>query len=177
MAGAVSVADGNEPSLTERLAAYWSKARVEDLPAPVVAMCKRLLLDMLLVGMRGATSEEAQATLKGVRASIGNAGGESRLWGMQDKLPPAAAALVNGTAGHALEFDDFGGCGHSGAVVIPAVCAIADAAGIRPARAGRSALPRVPLPCSALMRSASCGRSVSPARMRRVPGRSCTTAP
>jgi 2-methylcitrate dehydratase PrpD len=129
MAGRVSAGAESGPSLTERLADYWAGARVEDLPAPVVAMCKRVLLDMLLVGMRGATSEEALATLKGVRASIGNAGGESRLWGMKDKLPPAAAALVNGTAGHALEFDDFGGCGHSGAVVIPAVCAIADEIG------------------------------------------------
>ena len=47
------------------------------------------------------------------------------LWGRADTLPPAAAALVNGTAAHALELDDFGGCGHSGAVVIPAVCALA----------------------------------------------------
>ena len=36
----------------------------------------------------------------------------------------AAAALVNGTASHALELDDFGGCGHSGAVVVPAICAL-----------------------------------------------------
>ena len=129
MAGAVSATAESGPSLTERLADYWSGARVEDLPAPVVAMCKRVLLDMLLVGMRGADSDDARATLKGVRASIGNAGGEARLWGTKEKLPPAAAALVNGTAGHALEFDDFGGCGHSGAVVIPAVCAIADATG------------------------------------------------
>ena len=35
------------------------------------------------------------------------------------------AAMVNGTSAHALELDDFGGCGHSGAVVIPAVCALA----------------------------------------------------
>jgi 2-methylcitrate dehydratase PrpD len=32
---------------------------------------------------------------------------------------------VNGTAAHALELDDFGGCGHSGAVVIPVLCALA----------------------------------------------------
>jgi 2-methylcitrate dehydratase PrpD len=55
----------------------------------------------------------------------GAGAGESVLWGRTERLPPAAAALVNGTAAHALELDDFGGCGHSGAVVIPAVCALA----------------------------------------------------
>ena len=51
------------------------------------------------------------------------------MWGTDRRLPPAAAALVNGTAAHAYEFDDYGGCGHSGAVVVPAVCAVADRVG------------------------------------------------
>ena len=46
------------------------------------------------------------------------------------------AALVNGTAAHALELDDFGGCGHSGAVVVPVVCALAARGGV----SGREAI-------------------------------------
>src|ERR1019366_512959 len=42
---------------------------------------------------------------------------------------PGIAARINGTSSHALELDDFGGCGHSGACVVPAVCALADAVG------------------------------------------------
>jgi len=38
--------------------------------------------------------------------------------------------MVNGTAAHALELDDFGGCGHSGAVIVPVVCALAARGGI-----------------------------------------------
>ena len=44
----------SQPSLTERLAGYWSGARYEDLPQPVVAMAKSVLLDTLAVGVRGA---------------------------------------------------------------------------------------------------------------------------
>jgi 2-methylcitrate dehydratase PrpD len=127
VAGELTTGEG--ASLSERLAAYWSRARVEDLPAPVVAMAKRLLLDTLVVGARGGDSEEAGAALRAVRQATGAGRGEAVLWGTPDALPPGPAALVNGTACHALEFDDFGGCGHSGAVVIPAVCAIADASG------------------------------------------------
>ncbi len=116
----------SQPSLTERLAGYWSGARYEDLPQPVVAMAKSVLLDTLAVGVRGAESEAAAATRKGISSALECSSGSASLWGTQLSLPPSAAALVNGTASHAYEFDDFGGCGHSGAVVVPAVCAMAE---------------------------------------------------
>ena len=116
----------NRQSLTEQLARYWSGAHYEDLPQPVVAMAKSVLLDTLSVGVRGAESEAAVATRKGIMSALECSSGSASLWGTRSSLPPSAAALVNGTASHAYEFDDFGGCGHSGAVVVPAVCAMAD---------------------------------------------------
>lgn len=120
----------NTPSLTRRFAGYWSEASYDDLPPDVVATCKRLLLDTLLVGARGADSDDAQATARGAFAACGETEGPSTLWdGSGRGAAPAVAAMINGTAAHALEFDDFGGCGHSSAVVVPAVCAIAEAVG------------------------------------------------
>ncbi len=116
----------DQQSLTEQLARYWSGARYEDLPAPVVAMAKSVLLDTLSVGVRGAESEVAVATRKGITSALECSSGSASLWGTNLSLPPSAAALVNGTASHAYEFDDYGGCGHSGAVVVPAVCAMAE---------------------------------------------------
>jgi 2-methylcitrate dehydratase PrpD len=116
----------DQQSLTEQLARYWSSARYEDLPAPVVAMAKSVLLDTLSVGVRGAESEVAVATRKGITSALECSSGSASLWGTNLSLPPSAAALVNGTASHAYEFDDYGGCGHSGAVVVPAVCAMAE---------------------------------------------------
>src|SRR5438270_5712183 len=115
-----------QPSLTEQLAGYWSTARYEDLPPPVVEMAKSVLLDTLAVAVRGAESDVAVATRNGAAIALEAESGSASLWGTNLSLPPSAAALVNGTASHAYEFDDYGGCGHSGAVVVPAVCAMAE---------------------------------------------------
>lgn len=125
---AIELTAESQQSLTERLAGYWSGARYEDLPQPVVAMAKSVLLDTLSVGVRGAESEAAVVTRKGITDALECGGGSASIWGTGLSLPPSAAALVNGTAAHSYEFDDYGGCGHSGAVVVPAVCAIAERA-------------------------------------------------
>ncbi len=111
-------------SLTEQLAGYWSAARFEDLPGAVVHAARRFLLDTLAAGVAGGRTAVVESVARAMHAG-GSGTGDAVLWGRGDTLPPAAAALVNGTAAHALELDDFGGCGHSGAVVVPAVCALA----------------------------------------------------
>lgn len=116
-------------SLTETLAHYWAGVRYHDLPDEVIQAAKRALLDTLAAGVAGA-STGVVATVKEAASFVLDAGGGSSiLWGDPLRLPAPQAALVNGTAAHALELDDFGGCGHSGAVVVPAVCAIADRVG------------------------------------------------
>lgn len=116
---------GTSRSLSEQLAAYWAAARFDDLPPAVVSHAKRFLLDTLAAGVAGCQTEVVQAVIAAMHAE-GQTGGAAALWGRADTLPPGAAALVNGTASHALELDDFGGCGHSGAVTVPAVCALAE---------------------------------------------------
>jgi 2-methylcitrate dehydratase PrpD len=123
-------------SLTEQLAQYWASARYEDLPAETVRLAKRFLLDTLAAGIAGAGTDVAGVALRAMKGSLEGAAGSSVIWAREDTLPPTQAALVNGTASHALELDDFGGCGHSGAVVIPAVCALA----ARANASGRDAL-------------------------------------
>src|SRR5579875_1894614 len=115
---------GPTTSLTETLVAYWAKASYRDLPAETIRAAKRHLLDTI-----GAGTEVTVATRKALAAAHEGAGGSAVLWGTAAALAPPQAALVNGTAAHALELDDFGGCGQSGAVVIPAVCATADLLG------------------------------------------------
>lgn len=110
-------------TLSAQLAGYWSAARYADLPADVVRAAKGFFLDTVAAGVAGGRSEVVNNVAAGALAASG--AGSVALWGRTDAAPPAAAALVNGTAAHALELDDFGGCGHSGAVVIPAVWALA----------------------------------------------------
>ena len=119
----------DETSLTDQLAATWAGMRYEDLPQEVIEAAKLALMDTLSVAVRGAEAEVAQIALRGAQALAETNAGSAHVWGAATTLPPAAAAMVNGTAAHAYEFDDYGGCGHSGAVVVPAVCALADREG------------------------------------------------
>jgi 2-methylcitrate dehydratase PrpD len=119
-----------DPSLTEQLAQYWANARYEDMPETAIALAKRFLLDGLAAGIAGAGSEVAGIALRAARVQAEGAEGSSVIWGRRETLPAPLAAMVNGTAAHALELDDFGGCGHSGAVVLPVVSALAARGGI-----------------------------------------------
>jgi 2-methylcitrate dehydratase PrpD len=127
------------PTLSEHLARYWSHARYEEMPAEAVRLAKRFLTDTLAAGIAGAGTDVAGIVMRTVEGSLEGAAGSSVIWGRSETLPAPHAALVNGTASHALELDDFGGCGHSGAVVIPAVCALAGRGGV----SGKEALTAI----------------------------------
>jgi 2-methylcitrate dehydratase PrpD len=113
-----------QATLVEQLAHYWSRARLEDVPEATVELAKRFLIDTLAAGIAGAGSAVAEAVLRAARAAAECSSGSAGVWGRHARLPAPKAALVNGTAAHALELDDFGGCGHSGAVVVPVVLAM-----------------------------------------------------
>src|SRR5581483_2919438 len=135
MAGSVAAAGGSG-TLVERLAGYWAAARFDDMPAEAVRLAKRFLLDTLAAGIAGSHTDVADKAVAAARAGTETTAGSGVLWGRSDTLPAPQAALVNGTAAHALELDDFGGCGHSGAVVVPVVLALAGRGGT----SGREAL-------------------------------------
>lgn len=88
---------------------------------------QRLILDV--VGLAIAARETDY-----VRAVLGSAQGEgpATVFGHQRKFSLYDAAFVNGTAAHGEDFDDTfeGGPVHAGAVVVPAVLALADARGL-----------------------------------------------
>jgi len=119
-------ASGPAASLGETLADWASGLRYEDLPAPVVADAKRLLLDTLAVAWAGS-AEAGVEPLRGlVRAQGGTA--ESGIWAFGERATATQAALVNGTMAAALDFDSVHDVGtvHADAVVLPAVLALAE---------------------------------------------------
>ncbi len=131
MAGAVvagSVAKAiASATLSEEAADYWATAQYQDVTPEALRLSKRFLLDTLAAGIAGSHSEVVKIAIAAARAGTESASGSAILWGRSDRLPPPQAALVNGTAAHAFELDDFGGCGHSGAVVTPVVLALSAA--------------------------------------------------
>ena len=123
-------------TLVERAADYWSSAEFESIPSEAIRLAKSFLIDTLAAGIAGSDSEVVEIAIRAARAGTESNAGSAILWGRNDTLPAPQAALVNGTASHAYELDDFGGCGHSGAVVVPVVLALSGRGGI----SGREAL-------------------------------------
>jgi len=106
----------------ETLAAFYAKLCAADLPSETVHAVRRHVLDTLGASLAGVRQPEPEAAFAAARIAYGDSG-PALIWGRTESAAPAAAALVNGTAAHALELDDASGCDHSGAVVVPAVLA------------------------------------------------------
>ena len=115
-------------ALALELARRACALRYDDLPPGAIHWAKVGLLDYIGVTLAGSTEPAPQIAL----AALGAPGaGAAAVFGMGRRLNGLDAALVNGTASHALDFDDcnntFGG--HPSAPVLPALFALADEVG------------------------------------------------
>ncbi len=99
----------------------------DSLPPAAIHWAKVGILDT--VGVILAGSRENAARLAGLALASG--AGPSHVFGSDRRVNPLDAALVNGAASHALDFDDcnntFGG--HPSAPILPALFALADETG------------------------------------------------
>jgi len=115
--------------LSAELARFVSETGFEDLPPEAVVQAKRAILDTLGVALAGCREEGPSivARLAHERAASGRAS----VLGWPLRLPPQEAALVNGTAAHALDYDDVNASmrGHPSAPVLPAALALAQETG------------------------------------------------
>ena len=112
--------------LALELARRITALRYEDLPAEAVRWAKVGILDT--VGVTLAGSGDPSATLV---AGVLSSNGPSLVLGTSKRTSPLDAALVNGTASHALDFDDCNNTlgGHPSAPILPALFALADETG------------------------------------------------
>ena len=111
---------------TLRLCAQLARWRFEDLPAGVVRTLKLFMIDTL--GVIAGAANAAGIRELNARLSKWEAGGPSTgLHGMRRYSPPTAA-LANGAAAHALDFDDQHDPArvHTNCVVLPALLATAE---------------------------------------------------
>jgi 2-methylcitrate dehydratase PrpD len=110
-------------TIAEELARRIGTIRFDDLPAEAVGWAKVGILDTVGVTLAGASEDCAQI----VSRLAANSAGPSLLFGADRGAAPLDAALINGTAAHALDFDDCSNSmgGHPSAPVLPALFAIA----------------------------------------------------
>lgn len=113
-----------------REVAHWvAHLAYSDLPQRTREVVRCALLDTLGCGVYGFNTPWANMLLSWAKA--GGAKAECTAWGKAGaSLRAADAALVNGTAAHAFELDDYHNAKlHPGAVVVPAAIAMAEKLG------------------------------------------------
>lgn len=117
----------DDSALTVTLVRRALALRRQDIPEDVALLTRQCLLDLLGVTLAGAHDPLPRQLRDDARAEGGRTA--ARIIGSAERLGLRAAALVNGTAAHVLDFDDVNLSinGHPSAVIGPAVLALADA--------------------------------------------------
>ena len=109
--------------LTEALAQFIHDKTLQDCPPGALDKAKKALADTFAVMLAGAGSEVAPPLMRYVEQASDN--GASPILGSGRTGSPEMAALVNGTFGHALDFDDVLSMmpAHPSAVILPGLIA------------------------------------------------------
>jgi len=112
--------------ITKALSEYIVKLKFSDLPKDVVEGAKLCFLDWL-----GVTLSGSKEPLTNILATVAEEQGgkpQATLIGRKKKASLLQAALINGAASHALDFDDvhLGMMGHPSAPVFPAILALGE---------------------------------------------------
>jgi 2-methylcitrate dehydratase PrpD len=112
---------------TARIAEFVVKTALRDCPDAAVAQVRRAALDTLGVMLAGAAEPAATSVRAVARAEAGLP--LCTVVGTSLRTSPTWAALANGTAGHAHDFDDtnFALMGHPSAPLLAAALAAAEA--------------------------------------------------
>ena len=116
-------------TLARELAKRINALSYDSLPVEAVQAAKVGILDLVGVTLAGASEDTtripAQVLLRGAGC------GTSLVFGGSARTSALDAALVNGTAAHALDFDDMTNNlgGHPSAPILPALIALADETG------------------------------------------------
>jgi 2-methylcitrate dehydratase PrpD len=125
-AGAVST---EVPSVTEALTEAIRGYRYSELPADVLFLAKQCVLDWAGVALAGSREPLTRILLDEALEQGGQA--QATVVGRHERLAAQQAALVNGAASHALDFDDVQLTmhGHPSVPVVPALLALAEQRG------------------------------------------------
>ncbi len=94
----------NTMGLTREVAQFVAKTRYRDVPLDVVRLARGFVLDGLGVALAGSTDECSRIVQAQIRQMAGKS--EATVLGTRLCVPRAKAALANGVAGHAMDYDD-----------------------------------------------------------------------
>ena len=109
---------------TETVAKWVANTSYEDIPPEAIRVAKESCFDCLGVILAGSVQPVGQIIQKYVTELGG--GSEATVLGSGLRSSQPNAALANGTMGHALDYDDFGGFGHPTVAMLPALLALGE---------------------------------------------------
>lgn len=114
------------PTLVDNLATYAQHEASRALPAEVLHHAKRAVLDWFAALYPGTRVEPTTALVRAHAQELGH--GRSSLPGIGSRAFAATAAWINGTASHAVEFDDIfrDAVYHPGVPTVAAALAVAE---------------------------------------------------
>src|SRR5688572_23649960 len=122
----MSTTNPGGPSVIEQLSAYVTAESFDKLPPAAVRAARLAILDTLGVTIAGSVEETAVR----VRAVVARrrGGEDATVVGTPLRVPVEDAALANGTAAHALDYDDLSQSlsGHPSAPILSAALAVAE---------------------------------------------------
>ena len=109
---------------TAELVTHCLRADIEHLDDPARTVAKQCVLDWLGAALAGAGEEATQI----LNSAIVEGEGPASIIASDRRVSSRTAALINGTASHALDFDDthLSMHGHPTAAILPAVLATAE---------------------------------------------------
>jgi 2-methylcitrate dehydratase PrpD len=115
--------------LTVALAEQARTLRIQDVPEHARMWARQCILDAIGCGIAGASDELVEILLAEMREQGGTE--SATVLSHKGRLPVASAAIVNGAAAHALDFDDVNLAmpGHPSVAILPALLALAEERG------------------------------------------------
>lgn len=115
-------------NMTEKFAEFCEKLRYEDLPYDVIKRTKLLILDTVGIIIRARHDAESTSSLVSAIEKLEMSNGSCQVFSDNKSYSPSAAALLNGTLAHSLDFDDTHAEAslHSSAPILAAALAAAE---------------------------------------------------
>ena len=115
-------------NMTEKFAEFCEQLRYEDLPNDVIKRTKLLILDTVGIIIRARHDAESTSSLVSAIEKLEMSNGSCQVFSDNKSYSPSAAALLNGTLAHSLDFDDTHAEAslHSSAPILAAALAAAE---------------------------------------------------
>jgi 2-methylcitrate dehydratase PrpD len=129
---------GSRPATTRQVADFIQATAFEDVPASVVELGKRSILDGIGLALSGSVAKSGELVRRHLR-SLNLGAGPATVIGSNMKVAPRFAAFANGVGVHADDYDDtqlavasdrvYGLLTHPTAPALPSALAIGEASG------------------------------------------------